>query len=144
MGDYAIQARFEAACPAQDVMRWLTTTDGISGWWTDSVTGSASDSGDVFHARFPTTDVVFDLEVTELADGVVEWDVPESPPWWKGTTIRFDFEESDAGKTSFLFTHRGFEPGDPIIAVVTPAWVGFLNRLVEVAETGEANPVVVN
>lgn len=144
MGDYAIQARFDARCSPSELMGWLTSVEGISGWWTDSVTGSAGEVGDVFHARFPTTDVVFDLGVTTVSDVVVEWHIPESPPWWKGTTIRFEANGEESGETSFLFTHRGFDEDDPMIAVITPAWVRFLDRLVEVAESGEANPAVVN
>lgn len=140
MGDYAIQARFEAP---EDLMRWLVTPEGIAGWWSDTVNGSAGTEGDEFHVTFPTTDVVFDLVVTEVGDRSVEWSVPESPPWWKGTSIRFDVDETDGGRT-LLFTHSGFEPDDPIIAVITPAWVGFLNNLVDVARTGRANPAVVN
>ena len=144
MGDYAIQARFDTNCTRSDVVRWLTSVEGLAGWWTDSVSGAAAGPGDVFHARFPTTDVVFDLEVTEATNDVVAWHVPESPPWWKGTTIRFDIAEGEGAKTAFLFTHRGFNDDDPMIAVVTPAWVRFLDRLVEVAESGQPNPVVVN
>jgi hypothetical protein len=144
MSSDAVQARFDTNSPRSDVLGWLTDVDRISGWWTDSVTGSASAPGDVFHARFPTTDVVFDLEVAEASEGAVEWHIPESPPWWKGTIIRFDLGEGEDGKTSFLFTHRGFDEDDPIVAVITPAWVRFLDRLVEVAESGEPNPVVVN
>lgn len=144
MGEYAIQAQFEAMCSPSDVMRWLATTDGLAGWWTDSVTGSAAAPGDVFHARFPTSDVMFDLEVIDASDRVVAWHVPQSPAWWKGTTIRFEVTEAEDGKSSLLFTHTGFEPDDPIIAVITPAWVRFLDRLVQVAQTGEANPVVVS
>jgi hypothetical protein len=144
MGNYAIRARFEVGSPPSELRGWLTDVDRISGWWTDSITGSANAPGDVFHARFPTTDVVFDLEVTESSDEAVEWHVPESPPWWKGTSIRFDLDEGEGGTTALLFTHRGFDEDDPIIAVITPAWVRFLDRLVEVVESGVANPVVVN
>jgi len=144
MGDYSIRARFEADCPPRDVMKWLTSPEGIAGWWTDSVTGSPSAEGDTFQATFPTTDVVFGLEVTEVTDSTVAWHVPDSPPWWKGTTIRFEVEEAENDGTSFLFIHEGFDPEDPIIEVITPAWVGFLNNLVEVAQTGKANPAVVN
>lgn len=144
MGDYAIQARFEASCPPGDVTKWLTGSEGIAGWWSDSVSGSASAAGDVFHVRFPTTDVVFDLEVAETGDEKIAWHIPESPPWWKGTTITFQLGEGEDGGTSLLFNHRGFDPDDPIIAVITPAWVGFLNNLIEVAESGTSNPAVVN
>lgn len=144
MGDYAIQARFEASCPPGDVRRWLTSTEGIAGWWSDSVDGSASAVGDVFHVRFPTTDVVFDLEVIDTGGDEVAWHIPESPPWWRGTTITFQVGETEDGGTSLLFNHHGFDGDDPIIAVITPAWVGFLNNLVEVAQSGRANPAVMN
>ena len=143
MGDYAIQARFDTSSTPGEMMKWLTTTEGIAGWWSDTVEGSASSVGDGFHVSFPTTDVVFDLVIAEIDERVVQWDVPESPPWWKGTSIRFEAEDVDGG-SSLLFTHGGFEPDDPIIAVITPAWVGFLNNLVEVAKSGVANPAVVN
>lgn len=144
MGDYAIKARFETGCQPSDVVSWLTSVEGLAGWWTDSVSGAAAAPGDVFHACFPTTDVVFDLEVTESTNDVVAWHVPQSPPWWKGTTIRFEIAQAEDATTSVLFTHRGFDDDDPIIAVITPAWVRFLDRLVEVAESGKPNPVVVN
>lgn len=144
MGDYAIKARFDAQCPPKDVVKWLSSTERIAGWWSDSVTGSATSKGDVFHVTFPTTETVFDLEVTEMTDSAVAWHVPESPPWWKGTTIRFELSDGDDGGSSLRFTHGGFDPDDPVIEVITPAWVGFLNNLVEVAQTGKANPAVVN
>lgn len=144
MGDYTIKGQFEARCPTEDVMRWLNSPEGISGWWSDSVEGSASSRGDQFTVGFPTTDVPFELEVVEISDGAVSWYVPENPPWWKETTIRFDLSTSDDGVTSIMFTHGGFEPDDPIIPAITPAWVRFVDNLVRVAESGEASPAVTN
>lgn len=144
MGDYSIKAQFEAACPPADVSRWLDSPEGIAGWWSDTVVGEAASPGDEFHVTFPTSPVVFDLEVTAAGEGMVEWRIPENPPWWKGTTIRFELSEGDDGTTQLLFTHRGFEPDDPIIAVITPAWVRFLDNLVAVAESGRPNPAVMN
>lgn len=143
MGDYAIQARFDVARPTGDLLSWLNSVEGISGWWSDSVSGAASRQGDRFDVDFPTTDVTFELVVSRCDEQVVRWEVPESPPWWKGTTIGFEIEETDDGST-LLFSHGGFEPGDPTIAVITPAWVRFLDNLVEVAQTGRPNPAVVN
>lgn len=143
MGEYAIRAKFDTTCTPAAIMKWLATPEGIAGWWSDTVAGSATAEDDEFHVTFPTTDVVFDLVVSEIDETYVRWDVPESPPWWKGTAISFQIDETEEG-SSLLFTHSGFEPDDPIIAVITPAWVGFLNNLVEVAQTGKANPAVVN
>jgi hypothetical protein len=144
MGTYAIRARFEADCDAADLARWLDSAEGIAGWWSDTVTGEPSEAGRSFRVEFPTTDVPFELDVVEASGKVFAWHVPESPPWWAETTIRFDLSAGESGGTSLLFTHEGFEPDDPIIEVITPAWVRFLDNLVEVAESGQANPAVVN
>lgn len=143
MGEYTIKAQFNAKVTPAEVTRWLDNAEGIAGWWSDSVEGSASSPGHEFTVRFPDTDVPFELEVTESANGVVEWQVPESPPWWEGTTIRFEVSDADGG-SRLLFSHAGFDPHDQIIPVITPAWVRFLDNLVLVAESGEANPAVVN
>lgn len=141
---YAIKAKFEATCPPHDLKRWLDSADGIAGWWSDTVTGDASSTGDGFSVRFPTSPVVFELEVTEMRDDIVEWKVPESPPWWKGTVIRFETSPAEGGGSTLLFTHAGFSEDDPIIPVITPAWVRFLDNLVRVAETKTPAPAVVN
>jgi len=144
MGEYAVRARFETKGAPDRVLRWLTSTDGIAGWWSDRVQGEAGATGARFQVSFPTSPVDFELEVRRSDGEVVEWHVPENPPWWKGTTIRFEISPGDEGGSSLLFTHTGFEPGDPLIEVITPAWVRFLDNLVQVAESGIANPAVVN
>lgn len=143
MSDYAIKARFEAGVDPNQILKWLSSTDGISGWWSDRVSGAAGAKGDEFQVEFPTTDVVFGLVVVDSGDDVVEWHVPDSPPWWKGTSIRFEVEATEDG-SSVLFTHSGFDPDDPIIAVITPAWVGFVDNLIQVATSDHPNPAVVN
>ena len=143
MGEYSIKAQFNTEATTSEVMRWLQDTGGIAGWWSDTVEGSASVVGDEFTVRFPDTEVPFQLEVTESEDGVVEWHVPETPPWWQGTKIRFEVSDAEGG-ASLLFSHAGFDPDDQIIPVITPAWVRFLDNLVAVAESGDANPAVRN
>jgi hypothetical protein len=143
MGDYAIKALLEVDSTPEGVKRWLDSPEGIAGWWSDSVDGDAGHVGGTIQVRFPTTSVPFDLVVSELADDVVEWNVPESPPWWKGTTIRFEVNEEEEG-TTVRFTHSGFDPEDPIIEVITPAWVRFLDNLSQVAASGVPSPAVVN
>jgi hypothetical protein len=143
VGDYTIKALFEVVCPLGEVRKWLDNPAGIAGWWSDKVEGAAGKAGDEFRVSFPTTPVAFELLVTDLSDEAIEWAVPASPPWWRGTSIRFELT-GDNGKTKLLFTHRGFDPADPIIEAITPAWVRFLDNLVVVAESGKANPAVVN
>jgi glutaminase len=144
MGEYAIKAQFEVARPPQEVKRWLDKPEGIAGWWSDKVDGAASAPGDRFHVTFPTSPVVFDLDVISASDQLVEWRIDKNPPWWQGTTIRFELSENEDGQTRMLFIHQGFSPDDPIIQAITPAWVRFLDNLVTVAESGKPNPAVVN
>jgi len=144
MGDYAIKAQIDAACAPSQVKRWLDSPEGIAGWWSDKVEGSAGHVGDKFQVTFPTSPVVFELEVTTITDDVIAWHVAHNPPWWEGTTVSFDLTPDEGNGTHLLFTHDGFESDDPIIQVITPAWVRFLDNLVAVAESGKANPAVVN
>jgi hypothetical protein len=57
----------------------------------------------------------------------VAWKTLAFPPWWADTTIRWRVEEPDEGTgTRLLFTHEGFDPANPIIPVITPAWAQFI------------------
>jgi uncharacterized protein YndB with AHSA1/START domain len=143
VGDYHIQAQIEIGASPIEVRRWLESPEGIAGWWSDSVAGAAAAEGDRFEVRFPTTDVVFQLAVTDASPERIEWRIAENPPWWKGTTIRFDLVGEGEG-TRLLFSHRDFDPDNPVIPVITPAWMQFLFNLKAVAESGEANPAVIN
>ena len=144
MGDYAIKAQFETSCSPLQLKDWLDSPAGIAGWWSDKVEGAAGAVGDTFHVTFPTSPVVFELEVTSISEDVVEWYVEQNPPWWKGTTIGFGLSPANDSGARMVFTHSGFDSDDPIIQVITPAWVRFLDNLVAVAEGGRANPAVVN
>ena len=63
------------------------------------------------------------------------------PPWWAGTTIRWDLADNpDAAGTRLLFSHRDYDPENPVIPTVTPAWGQIILRLKTRAETGARNP----
>jgi hypothetical protein len=70
----------------------------------------------------------------------IEWVTGRFPPWWAGTTIRFDLSDSPEGPgTRLLFSHRDYEPDNPV-QIVTPAWAQILLRLKSYAETGNPEP----
>ncbi len=144
MDEYAIKAQLEVSCSPLQLKGWLDNAEGIAGWWSDKVEGTAGAVGDKFQVTFPTSPVVFELEVTRFSDDAIAWHVEQNPPWWKGTTIGFELTPIDGDGARMLFTHSGFDSNDPIIQVITPAWVRFLDNLVAVAESGKPNPAVVN
>lgn len=45
----------------------------------------------------------------------------------------------DGHGSCLLFSHRDFDPDNPVIPVITPAWAQFLLNLKAVAESGRAN-----
>ena len=47
---------------------------------------------------------MFDRDVTFNSDHLVEWRIDKNPPWWQGTTIRFELSGSENGRTQMLFT----------------------------------------
>ena len=63
------------------------------------------------------------------------------PPWWAGTTIRWVVEPNpEKPGTRLHFSHRDYEPDNPVIPIITPAWAQIILRLKGYAETGERQP----
>jgi hypothetical protein len=136
MGDYHVLMQFDIDADQETVRRALTTQDGIRSWWTthtDLRDGSLKTS-------FPDTAQPFEFSVRN-ADDRIEWVTGGFPPWWANTTIRFDIGPNpDKPGTRLLFSHRDYEPDNPVIPIITPAWAQILLRLKGYAETGARQP----
>lgn len=146
MGGYHVMMQFEVDAAPRAVRERLTSTEGISSWWSDVVTGSASALGDRFEVSFPDAPEPFEMEVGRADEGAVEWRVGTRPEWWMGTTVRVETEEGPTGpdSTLLMFSHRDFDPESPVIPIVTPVWAQVMARLKLVAETGGGGPLFVN
>lgn len=144
MGDYAIRMQFDIDADEATVRSALTTTEGISGWWSDDVEGTPERPGGALHVRFPDLPQPFEFAVAHDGDAV-SWQTGAFPPWWQGTTIAWQVgRHPESGATLLRFTHSGFDPDDDIVPVVTPAWASIIERLKRYAETGKADPFAVN
>lgn len=138
MGDYHIRMQFDIDASPETVGRTLTTADGIAGWWTTRATLGGEDGR--LRVSFPDVDQPFEFEVRR-GDGRVEWITGSFPPWWAGTTIRWDVASNPDGPgTRLQFEHRDYEADNPVIPIVTPAWAQIILRLKAYAETGRAQP----
>lgn len=136
MGDYHVLMQFDIDADRQAVDRALKTEDGIRAWWTSR---ADLDDGSL-QTSFPDTPQPFEFSVRN-GDDRVEWVTGGFPPWWAGTTIRFDVGPNPDGPgTRLLFSHRDYEPDNPVIPIITPAWAQILLRLKGYAETGERQP----
>src|SRR5918912_3321369 len=76
----------------------LTTTDGITGWWTSRARGSGTAVGDRLSMSFPDAPVTWDMTVAVADRPVrVEWDCTGGPPGWPGTRVVWAVEPIEAG-----------------------------------------------
>jgi hypothetical protein len=138
MGDYHILMQFDIDADRQTVRRALSTDDGIRSWWSTRTEGPSDGQ---LRVSFPDVPQPFEFTVADDGGDRIEWVTGGFPPWWAGTTIRFDLADNpDGAGTRLLFSHRDYEPDNPVIPIVTPAWAQILLRLKGYAETGKAQP----
>jgi hypothetical protein len=136
VGDYNILMQFDVDAEPDDVRRALGSADAIAGWWSSRTTLD----GGLLRVSFPDVPQPFEFDVQDSPDRV-EWVTGAFPPWWAGTTIRWDIGPNPEGAgTRLLFSHRDYAPDNPIIPIVTPAWAQIIMRLKAYAETGSRQP----
>jgi len=134
MGDYAVRMQFDIDAEPDSVMHALTTAERVEQWWSRPVDGDPGKGGGAFHISFPDVPQPFEFAV-ERDDRSVAWRTQAFPPWWADTTIRWRVEDPDEGTgTRLVFTHEGFEPANPIIPIITPAWARFIFGMKEQLE----------
>src|SRR3990170_3628598 len=120
MGDYHILMQFDIEADRAAVLDALTTQDGIASWWSARTDGPRDDQ---LRVSFPDVPQPFEFSIARDGDDRVEWVNGGFPPWWAGTTIRWDLSNNpDGAGTRLLFSHRNYEPDNPVIPIVTPAW----------------------
>jgi hypothetical protein len=137
VGDYHILMQFDVDADRATLREALATEEGIKSWWS---TRSEGPSDGQLRVSFPDVPQPFEFAVAQAGDRI-EWVTGGFPPWWAGTTIRFDLADNPDGPgTRLLFSHRDYEPDNPVIPIVTPAWAQILLRLKGYAETGTPQP----
>ena len=141
MPDIVMQVDVAADRPT--VKDALTAQTGITSWWTDQVELSPG-VGQVLKASFVGAPMPFDLRVEAANDRGVVWRTQSFPPNWVGTEVRFDLSQNPDGPgTRVLFTHAGFQQGDPGMPSIAYTWGQILARLKGYAETGTTQPYFV-
>jgi uncharacterized protein YndB with AHSA1/START domain len=141
MGEYHILMQFDVAADRDRVRRALTEEDGIASWWSERTTLRSDGGRNRLEVSFADIPQPFEFDVTQETTERIEWRTGGFPPWWAGTTIRWDLSENPDGPgTRLLFSHRDYAPDNPVIPIVTPAWAQIILRLKSYAETGQPDP----
>lgn len=136
MGDYNVLMQFDIDAEPDTVRKALGTQEGIASWWTTHTELDA----DRLRVAFPDTPQPFEFDVRN-GDGRLDWVTGAFPPWWEGTTIRWVVEPNpEKSGTRLHFAHRDYDPTNPVIPIITPAWAQIILRLKAYAETGTPQP----
>jgi uncharacterized protein YndB with AHSA1/START domain len=130
--------RFDIDAPLETVRDALTTTSGITGFWTTRAEVPSAVGADVI-VGFAVAPRPFDLRLEVSDEQTVVWRPQTFPPHWVGTTIRWDLEPAEAA-TTVAFRHGPFsDDADAGHAAYT--WGRIMVQLKAYAETGVRDPV---
>jgi len=136
MGDYNVLMQFDIDAKPDVVRRALETEEGIRAWWSKRTDLNR----DGLRVSFPDVPQPFEFEVRDGASQL-DWVTGGFTPWWAGTTIRWVVGPNpDKPGTRLLFSHRDYDPDNPVIPIITPAWALIIQRLKGYAETGAPQP----
>jgi uncharacterized protein YndB with AHSA1/START domain len=126
-----------------DVYEALSTTSGISGWWTKDTSGESA-TGKTIIVRFHTTEGTeigsMDIAVTELIpEKKVQWKIKAGPPEWIGTDVIFNLKQ-EGDYTIVLFSHINWAEEAEFKAHCSMKWAIFLLSLKHLIEKGKGEP----
>ncbi len=134
-----IRHRVGIAAPQAHVYETLTTTTGLSGWWTRDVDGDPSPGGTLrFYFGSPEPSIV--MEVAELTPAHhVGWRCVQGAGDWVGTNLTFDLRPS-GDETVLMFTHADWREPVEFMHHCSTKWAYFLLGLKAGLEDGTATP----
>jgi uncharacterized protein YndB with AHSA1/START domain len=134
-----IRHRVGIDAPAERVYEALTTTEGISQWWTHDVRGDGAQGGELgFYFGSPEPSAV--MRVTEAVPNTrVVWRCVAGVQEWIDTTFTFDLKETD-GETVVLFTNADWREPVEFMHHCSTRWGYFLISLKLLLETGKGTP----
>jgi uncharacterized protein YndB with AHSA1/START domain len=127
--------------PPERVHSALTTLEGIAGWWTALVEGSAQPAGTI-ELRFDGLDERITMHVDSAAapTGVI-WTCTTNTghPEWAGTTVMFGLTPTSAG-TVLAVRHVGLTNSLVCYEQCSTGWARFLASLKAYVERGAGSP----
>jgi len=133
------QRDFVTDVSAEEILRALTTLEGLTAWWTEA-TGEPAQRGDIrFWFDKPKTCLV---RVDKVESDAVAWTVLECDflPDWVDTNPRFTLATLADQRTRVTFRHHGLTTDLECIDMCTRGWDHYLTSLQRYVETGTGSP----
>ncbi len=125
------------------ILEALTTREGLASFWTPQVGGDPGAGGQVsFGFEAAPVDLEVAVRSVDAAAGVVEWDCQGPWPYWTGTRIRWELIDGDQRRV--LFSHDGWDKGQPDedFGAIGYTWALVLGSLKAYVESGMATPAL--
>jgi uncharacterized protein YndB with AHSA1/START domain len=116
----------------------LTTTDGLTAWWTTAE--GDGDTGGMLRFLFDAGPCV--MHVDRAAQPVVQWTVTECDflPDWVGTRPTFTIADAGDDGSELRFRHHGLTSDLECIDECSRGWDHFIESLRAYAESGAGMP----
>ena len=135
-----IRHRVVISSPLENVYQAVSTSEGISEWWTRGGVQGESIEGSKLEFYFGEPDPAAVMEVTRLSpEGLVQWNCIDGADEWIGTTLSFELRKL-ADDTVVLFTHADWRSPSEFMAHCSARWAYFLLSLKSLMESGTGTP----
>jgi hypothetical protein len=135
---YDIRHRVGIYTPMPEVLSAVSTSDGVSKWWSSDVRDAGDDRLAIYFGR-PDPSAV--MAVKRSAEAAVwescVWTCLQGPPEWVNTTITFDLRR-DGDETIVVFTHAGWREPVEFMHHCSTKWGYFLLSLKSTLEGGHS------
>jgi len=130
---------FDTTAPRETVYAALTTTEGLSGWWTTIVKAEAA-VGTVVSLTF-AGDFNPEMRVTALEPpALVRWECVGGHEAWAQNTFRFELADKAGGTTVRFWQDYARELSDDAYGTYNYNWGYYLESLRQYCETGVGKP----
>ena len=135
-----IRHRVVMSAPLEKVFEAVSTTEGISGWWTrDGARGDPREGG-TLQFFFGDPEPAATMEVTRRdPQGTVGWSCVGGADEWIGTRLTFDLSTM-GDDTVVLFSHADWREPSEFMAHCSARWAYFLLSVKALVETGKGTP----
>jgi uncharacterized protein YndB with AHSA1/START domain len=131
----SIKHLFHIAASKEKVFEALTTIKGLSGWWTNNVSGE-SKVGRVIEFRFGDFGGP-DMKVKEIKPyESVTWECVGGPQDWVGHLFTFHLDTNE-NKTRVRFEQSGWKETEDFYASCNFSWGRYMESLRQLCQTGK-------
>jgi uncharacterized protein YndB with AHSA1/START domain len=134
-----LRHQISVAAQPKAVYDALTSTKGLSSWWTADASADVKVGGKA-EFGFGNRRTVFRMTIDELTSGKrVVWSCHGDPEDWQGTILTWDLTSHEES-TVVRFSHSGWKETNEMYAICNSSWGELMHRLKDYVEGRNPGP----